>query len=264
MVTRTSHIFELLSHDVEYAGRTPYGDVSTARAVVDSVVAAHGFGLPLSPRWAIVGQSQGGAAAVSSARWATEFSAGSGLDYRGVVATGTPAGIEQVVRRAGPEMALPPELGPAVNSYAAYILAALREARSDLDVDSVLTPQGLEAATFAETVCKPALDAALADRTPAQFFRAPLVSVPGAAAALDAHLGIPVDGYDRPIFLGVGLLDRDVPPSSTLSLHDQLSANHQDVTLRVYPDDDHSGTVLASLPDSTPFLQTALGGGVNG
>jgi Prolyl oligopeptidase family len=235
--------------------------VATARTLVDSVVAAHGFGLPLSPKWAIVGQSQGGAAAVSSARWATEFSAGSGLDYRGVVATGTPANIEKIVERAAPDMTLPPALGPAANSYAAYILAAFREARPDLHVDSVLSPQGLEAATLAETLCKPALDEALAGRTPAEFFRAPLVSLPGAAQALDAYLGTPVSGYDRPIFLGVGLLDRDVPPDSTLGLYDQLSANGQDVTLRVYPDQDHSGTVLASLPDSTPFLRTALAGG---
>lgn len=238
--------------------------VATARAVVDSVVAAHDLGLPLSPRWAIVGQSQGGGAAVSSARWATEFSRGSGLDYRAVVATGTPANIEEVIKRAGPEMALPPGLGPAANSYAAYILAGFREARPDLDVDSVLTPQGLEAAELAETLCKPDLDAALAGRTPAQFFRAPLVSLPGAAEALDAYLGTPTSGYDRPLFLGVGLLDRDVPPNSTLTLYDQLTANHQDVTLRVYPDQDHSGTVLASLPDSTPFLRTALAGGVSG
>ncbi|WP_193043993.1 alpha/beta hydrolase family protein [Mycolicibacterium baixiangningiae] len=238
--------------------------VATARAVVDSVVAAHGFGLPLSPKWAIVGQSQGGAAAVSSARWATEFSAGSGLDYRGVVATGTPANIEKVIERAAPDMALPPALGPAANSYAAYILAAFREARPDLGVDSVLSPQGLDAATLAETLCYAALDAALAGRTPAEFFRAPLASLPGAAEALDAYMGLPVSGYDRPIFLGVGLLDRDVPPDSTLSLYDQLSANGQDVTLRVYPDQDHGGTVLASLPDSTPFLRTALAGGQGG
>ncbi|WP_082698778.1 lipase family protein [Mycobacterium sp. GA-2829] len=234
---------------------------STARAVVDSVVAAHGFGLPLSPKWAIVGQSQGGAAAVSSARWATEFSAGSELDYRGVVATGTPANIEQVATRAAPDMALPPELGPAANSYAAYILAAFREARPDLDVDSVLSPQGLRAAELAETLCKPALDEALAGQNPAQFFSAPLASLPDAAEALDAYMGTPVSGYDRPIFLGVGLLDRDVPPNSTLTLNDQLTANGEDVTLRVYPDEDHSGTVLASLPDSTPFLRAALAGG---
>ncbi|MGE2712576.1 lipase family protein [Mycolicibacterium litorale] len=238
--------------------------VATARAVVDSVVAAHDFGLPLSPRWAIVGQSQGGGAAVSSARWATEFSRGSGLEYRGAVATGTPANIEEVVKRAAPDMVLPPGLGPAANSYAAYILAGFREARPDLDVDSVLSPQGREAADLAETLCTSALGEALAGRTPAEFFRAPLVSLPGAAEALDEYLGIPVSGYDRPLFLGVGLRDRDVPPTSTLSLYDQLTANRQDVTLRVYEDQDHSGTVLASLPDSTPFLRTALAGGAGG
>ncbi|BBY16768.1 lipase [Mycolicibacterium litorale] len=238
--------------------------VATARSVIDSVVAAHGLSVPLSPRWAIVGQSQGGGAAVSSARYATEFSRGSGLDYRGVVATGTPANIEQVVKRAGPDMALPPELGSAANSYAAYIVAGLREARPDLNVDSVLSAQGREAADLAETLCTAELDEALAGRTPAQFFRAPLVSLPDAAEALDAYLGTPVSGYDRPLFLGVGLRDRDVPPSSTLSLYDQLTANGQDVTLRVYPDQDHSGTVLASLPDSTPFLRTALAGGAGG
>ena len=63
--------------------------VTTAHGVVDSMIAAHDMGLPLSTKWAIVGQSQGGGAAISSARWATEFSAGTGLDYRAVVATGT-------------------------------------------------------------------------------------------------------------------------------------------------------------------------------
>jgi hypothetical protein len=67
--------------------------------------------------------------------------------------------------------------------------------------------------------------------------------------------GTPTSGYDRPLFLGVGLLDRDVPPSSTLTFHDELVQNHQDVELHVYPDEDHSGTVLASMADSTPFLQ---------
>lgn len=238
--------------------------VASARALVDSVVAAQGLPVPLSPRWAIVGQSQGGAAAVSAARWATEFSRGSGLDYRAAVATGTPANIERVVAQAGPDMRLPPELGPAANSYAAYILAGFREAHPDLDVDSVLTPVGRRAVGLAETLCTPALDEALRAHTPAQFFSAPLNSLPGATEALDRYLGIPADGYDRPLLLGVGLRDRDVPPSSTLTFADELTANGQDVTLRVYPDEDHGGTVLASLPDSTPFLRTALVGGAGG
>jgi Secretory lipase/Prolyl oligopeptidase family len=231
--------------------------VTTAHGVVDSVIAAHDMGLPLSPKWAIVGQSQGGGAAISSARWATEFSAGTGLDYRGVVATGTPANIDKLVAQAGPDLQLP-ELGPIANAYTAYILAALREARPDLNVNSVLSPAGLEAAHRAETVCTLALADDLAHLTPAAFFAAPLNSIPGMPEALHTFMGTPSTGFDRPIFLGVGLRDRDVPPTSTLSLYDQLVANNQNVTLRIYPEEDHSGTVLASLVDSTPFLRQAF------
>ena len=78
------------------------------------------------------------------------------------------------------------------------------------------------------------------------------------ADALQDFMGTPASGFDRPIFLGVGLLERDVPPQSTLTFYDQLVANNQNVTLRIYPEEDHSGTVLASLPDSTPFLRNAF------
>ncbi len=97
--------------------------------------------------------------------------------------------------------------------------------------------------------------------TPAAFFIAPLNSIPGMADALYEFMGTPSDGFDRPIFLGVGLLDRDVPPESTLSFYRQLVANNQDATLHVYPEEDHSGTVLASMADSTPFLRRAFADG---
>lgn len=232
--------------------------VTTAHGVIDSVIATHRMDLALSPKWAIVGQSQGGGAAVASARWATEFSAGSGLDYRGVVATGTPANIQKFVAQAGPDLQLP-ELGPVANAYTAYIIAALREARPDLDVNSVLSPAGLDAAARAETVCVHPLTDELAPLSPAAMFSAPLISIPGVEDALNAFMGTPVSGYDRPMFLGVGLLDRDVPPASTLAFYDQLVANNQNVELRIYPEEDHSGTVLASLVDSTPFLRNAFG-----
>ncbi|MGB3482180.1 MAG: prolyl oligopeptidase family serine peptidase [Mycobacterium sp.] len=232
--------------------------VTTARGVVDSVIAAHHLDVPLSPQWAVVGQSQGGAGAVSTARWANEFSQGSGLDYRGVVATGTPANVQRIVKRVGPDFSIP-EVAPVANAYTAYITAALREARPDLDLDSVLSPTGKKAAALGETLCLAALTDELAELTPAALFSAPLESIPGIDAALDAYMGVPVDGYDRPLFLGVGLLDRDVPPNLTLTFADELRAEGQDFELRVYPDEDHSGTVLASMPDSTPFLERAFG-----
>ncbi|BBX17233.1 prolyl oligopeptidase family serine peptidase [Mycolicibacterium duvalii] len=232
--------------------------VTTARGVTDAVLAAHHLELPLAPEWAVVGQSQGGAAAVATARWASEFSAGSGLHYRGVVATGTPARVEDLVKQAGPDMAVPPELGPVANAYAAYIIAALREARPDLGLDQVLSAAGRAAADRAETLCLAELSESLSDATVPGLFSAPVASLPGAAAAIDDYMGIPSDGYDRPLFLGVGLRDRDVPPSLTLSFNERLVADGQQVTLQVYPDQDHGGTVLASLPDSTPFLAEQL------
>lgn len=231
--------------------------VATAHAVVDSVVAAHAMGLPLAPKWAVVGQSQGGGAAIASARWASEFSAGRGLDYRGVVATGTPANIDELVSKAGPDLELP-ELGPIANAYTAYILAAFREARPDLPINAVLSPAGLDAAAAAQEVCVEQLSAQLESQNIDQFFVKPLNSIPGLRDALANYMGTPTSGFDRPIFLGVGLDDHDVPPNSTLTFYEQLVANNQQVELKIYPEADHDGTVLASLPDSMPFLQKAF------
>lgn len=250
----------------DYAGLGTPGLMSylnastTARGVVDAVLAAHHMDLALSPKWMVVGQSQGGGAAVATARWATEFSAASGsaLDYRGVVATGTPASVENLVRQAGPEMAVPPELGPVANAYTAYIIAALREARPDLGLDTVLTSAGRAAVDRAETQCLTELSATLADMTVPGFFSAPVSTLRGFDEAVDRFMGLPATGYDRPLFLGVGLLDRDVPPNLTLRFADELAANGQNMTLKVYPGEDHGGTVLASLPDSTPFVMREL------
>lgn len=245
----------------DYAGLGTPGLMSylnartTARGVTDAVIAAHRMGLPLSQKWAVVGQSQGGGAAVATARWATEFSKGSGLDYRGVVATGTPAGVERLVKTAGPEMTVPGNLAPVANAYTAYILAALADARPDLGLDEVLTPAGRAAVARAETVCVAELGEELADMTVPGFFTTALERIPGFDTAVDDFMAIPTDGFDRPIFLGVGLQDRDVPPELTLKFNDRLLANNQPVQLKVYPDQDHSGTVLASVADSTPFLQ---------
>lgn len=232
--------------------------ITTARGIVDAVIATHQMQLPLSPKWAVVGQSQGGAAAVATARWATEFSAGSGLDFRGVVATGTPAGVEKLVKQAGPDMAVPPELGPVANAYTAYIVAALREALPQLGQEDILTAAGRAAADSAQTRCLHDLTAELTDITVPGFFTAAAATLPGFDAAVDDFMGIPASGYDRPIFLGVGLRDRDVPPSLTLAFAEQLRAAGQDVELKIYPEQDHSGTVLASLPDSSPFLARAF------
>src|SRR5699024_107016 len=142
------------------------------------------------------GQSQGGGAAVNSAWWADRLTQGTTLDYRGVVATGTPANIEQVVRRAGPNLP-PTQLPPAAISYTSFILAALREARPDIAVDDVLSPRGRELVDKDETLCKPAMDRQIAETTLNELFSAPLSSLPGVDDTLDSFMGTPTDGYDH-------------------------------------------------------------------
>ncbi|MFC0316232.1 lipase family protein [Gordonia phosphorivorans] len=228
------------------------GEVA-AHSVVDSVKAAQQTGLPLSKKWAIVGQSQGGGAALNAARRATAYSRGSGLDYRGVVATGTPANIEHVIWQAGP--AFPPVALPAgLNVYAAYILAGFTDARPDLHVESVLTPRGRRVLSMAEKLCYSELADALTGERVNTWFTRPLASVPGVQGALVEYMSTPYSGYDRPVFLGQGLLDTDVPVVSAGSLYAQMLAAGQPIEFHLYPGEDHSGAVLASMPDSTPFL----------
>src|SRR5699024_4329596 len=114
-------------------------------------------------------------------------------------------------------------------------------------------PRGREIVDRAEVVCKPAMDQQVAGTRLPELFSAPVSSLPGIDEALDSYLGTPTAGYDRPIFLGQGLRDTDVPPVSTLTLYQQLVDNNQNVELRTYPDADHSGAVLESMPDSTRF-----------
>lgn len=82
-------------------GEHPYLDGRVeAHNVVDAVRAATAHYPGLARKCVVVGQSQGAGAAVSTARYATTF--GPDLDYRGAVATGTPAYIEDIITPLGP------------------------------------------------------------------------------------------------------------------------------------------------------------------
>ncbi|MFT3716376.1 MAG: lipase family protein [Gordonia sp. (in: high G+C Gram-positive bacteria)] len=228
-----------------------------ARSVVDSVIAARRSGLPLQNKWAIVGQSQGAGAALNAARRATALSKGSGLDYRGVVATGTPANIEHLVWQAGPSF--PPIVLPAqLNAYAAYILAGFTDARADLHPERILTARGKKVIAMARTLCYPEMSSAVTGEHINAWFSRPIESIPGVQAALVDYMATPYSGYDRPIFMGQGLLDTDVPAVSAGSLYAQMLAAGQPVEFHVYPAQDHSGTVLASMKDSTPFVKRIM------
>ncbi|MGV9616682.1 alpha/beta hydrolase, partial [Nocardia xishanensis] len=236
-------------------GEHPYlnGTVE-AHNVVDAVKAATRQYPSLAKKWVVVGQSQGGGAAVFTARYATEFG-GPELDYRGAVGTGVPAYIEDILLPLGP--GIPPmELGPHTTAYVLYILNGLRTTYPELDIDSYLTDAGREWLSRARAACINPFgeELAAADVVLGNLFARPLAQIPDLRGVLTRTMGLPQSGYDRPLFLGQGLRDTDVITPATLAFAATLQAGGQPITLHTYQQD-HSGAVNASLPDSLPFVR---------
>ncbi|RDI66306.1 lipase family protein [Nocardia pseudobrasiliensis] len=236
-------------------GEHPYLDgVVEAHNVVDAVRAASDHYGSLAKKWVVVGQSQGGGAAVATARHATEFG-GPELDYRGAVATGTPAYIEDILQPLGPGVP-PVKLSKDTTAYVLFILNGLRTAHPELNIDSFLTDAGREWVARGQRECVGALaeDASEHNVVVGDLFARPLSQIPDLHGLLYNYLGLPETGYDKPLFMGQGLRDTDVITPETLRFAAVLQANGQPVTFKTYPTD-HSGTVNASLVDSVPFVR---------
>ncbi|GAC70636.1 lipase family protein [Gordonia soli] len=235
---------------------------TTAHNVVDMVAAGreHSRDLPVGQRlsrsWAVVGQSQGGGAAIYTARYATQFG-GRELDYRGAAGTGTPAYIEQLLLAAGPKVP-PIAISPALTAYVSYIVASLRYAHPELGIDRILTPTGKRWAARAETACVEDFEAELRGVSLGDYFSAPLASRPNFVGVLRDYMAMPESGFDKPFYMGHGLVDTDVPFPTTAAYVARLTANRQPVTFRTYPSD-HSGTLIASQADSIPFVNRLFG-----
>jgi len=243
-------------------GLMPYLDGrTTAHSVVDMVKAGRRFatahlpaGQQLATKWVVIGQSQGGGAAIYTARWATRYG-GPGLDYRGAVGTGAPAYIEDYVSLLGPEVPPVGALPAGIVEYIAYILAGLRYAHPELGIDGILTDEGKKWVRLAETVCTNEFTEMLEGVNLGDWFTAPIVTLPGFRETVVDYLGMPESGYDRPFFMGHGVQDTDVPFAATAAYAGVLEANQQPVDFHAYPTGDHNTTLKLSLPDSIPFVR---------
>lgn len=235
------------------AGVHPYLESgSEANAVIDMVRAGRAVVPDLSPRWMVIGQSQGGHAALSAARRATSYAPE--LDFRGTVTTGAPSNLEHAFSLGGPW--IPPLGFDGLTSFTTYILAGMRATMPHVDVNSYLTPKGLELVDAAETLCYRDQSAAVQGVSVGELLSRPLGD-PVFRSALTEYLEVPVTGYDRPLFIAQGLLDTVVPAPFSFKLAADLRLLGVDATYLTYPTD-HNGTMAASLPDSTPFVRAHM------
>ncbi|MFI1919784.1 lipase family protein [Nocardia sp. NPDC020380] len=220
-----------------------------AHAAIDMVRAARSAEDSLAAKWVAIGQSQGGGATVFTASLATGYAPE--LDYRGAVATGPASNIVDAAQFVGPQ--LPPIPSSHITAYATYVMNGLKAARPDFDLDSYLTPLGKQLVTEARTLCFTPLAEAANGITLNQLFSRSLSEGDFVATARPV-MDVPPTGYDRPLFIGQGTNDTDVPAPLTAKLVADLVANGNHPEVHVYPGKDHSGAMLASLADSVPFV----------
>jgi pimeloyl-ACP methyl ester carboxylesterase len=221
-----------------------------AFAVLDSVRAVLG-GMPdLSNRIIVVGQSQGGHAAFATAGYAPSYAPE--LNVRGTVATGTP-----YIGRNNPPVIPPDQVNPTL-AYLMYFVRTAEVLDDNFKDADFFTPRALPVYGQSDTLCVAPLEAAVVE---AGLTRANAL-VPGnfakAAAQLAKNFVYPTLHLTQPLFMGTGERDIDVSAEQQIALANDACGAGTRVVQRVYPNQDHSGTVNASLVDSIPFVRQVL------
>ncbi|WP_240963425.1 lipase family protein [Antrihabitans stalactiti] len=230
-------------------GVHPYLDgPSEAHSLIDGVRAARAVDPRLSTKWAATGYSQGGHATLFAAHLANATAPD--LDYRGGVAIAPPTRLERLLPLAGPYVPKVPFSG--TTTFFALILTALRAAHPELNLDSYLTPHGVEVLDGLEETCYADAEQKLNIGGIGDLLSRPL-NDPALVSAFRQMVEVPTSGYDRPLMLAQGLNDDVVPPPLTADFGAELIANGVDVTIRVYPDN-HLDTVFSSQPDAIAFM----------
>ena len=210
------------------SGPHPYlNGPSEVRALVDSVRAARSVVPDTGRRWAVLGYSQGGHAAL----WAAEV-AGDDAPELQLLGVAAQAPVTD-----------PAQLVPAGELTAALLVAGWAASTPDFDEDELLTEAGRQAVEEAEEVCT------------VDVGDAALVADAG-TAAFDGYLADNAVGRRPatvPVLVLQGTADPLVRPEVTEEAVGRSCATGATVELRTYDGADHR-TVLESTPDALGWL----------
>ncbi|MFI9506154.1 lipase family protein [Nocardia sp. NPDC052566] len=206
-------------------GPHPYLQRQTeATATLDLLRAARAARPELSRTWAVMGPSQGGHAALSTGHLQASYAPE--LDFRGTIAIDPASDVEKALPAIGPSTpALPGADGST--GFFADIMAGLRAARPDIDVNQYLSPLGRAVLDDIGTMCSPQIDARVAGIGIGDLLSKPLSDNRIRDAYTD-YLALPTSGYNRPILLLVNITDTMVPSPLHAALAAQLAANGVD------------------------------------
>jgi pimeloyl-ACP methyl ester carboxylesterase len=225
-----------------------------AYSLLDSVRAVLKAFPHVANRIVVVGQSQGGGATFATVGIAPSYAPE--LDIRGGVATGVP-----FLEPAPPGTAAKPAPTDQPDKTVAYDLyvGVMMQQSISAKAEELVTPRALPLLEEARTTCigtlfRDVLNAGLnqGNALTPRYSEVFAMVLPRMEYST-VHL-------PRPLFVGTGERDQDVPPSEQLTLVRDACAAGSIVEAHLYARLTHSGTVNASLKDSIPFVRKVMAG----
>lgn len=221
---------------------------SQAYGVVDIVRAARSLDKRLSRSWMVIGQSQGGQAALFTGSLANDYARE--LDFRGTISTAPLSRIRMNAEGLG---FLNPE-SPAF-AYIPGVVGANKVVYGEgFNVSDLLKDKGapiylrsLETSCLADTVAEmQGLQMKdLLDMDPKKLDN-----------FLDkwaAFADVPMTKYDRPVLIAQGTADKDVYPEASTVTADGLKKAGTDVQLQIFEGADHSGPIRQGVDGFLAF-----------
>ena len=207
----------------------------------------------------IVGQSQGGGAALGAA-WLAPYYAEE-LNIVGTVALGAVADFKD--RAGAVELPIPKEEGeyPIVAAYEAlFLLGTMKAINPSLVIDDYVTEQGRELLQVAAAERWPEVKAkAKAMKiTLSKMYKRPIDDL---NKAYNEAFKIPHAHISHPVFTGTGLKDYAVEPAKQFNNVAAMCASGTEVEARFYPEQTHGSTVHHSFDDAIEFAERMLAGG---
>ncbi|KQQ26430.1 hypothetical protein ASF53_21090 [Methylobacterium sp. Leaf123] len=234
-------------------GTHPYNQLRPeAYSVLDSIRAVKAAEPRLGARSVVIGQSQGGGAAFAAAAYRAAYAPE--LALAGAVATGTPYITLALLASIAKNQSDKVDPTIAYHFYLALTLGDPAEAKRLFSEAA----QPVMAAVGGSCIAAAQADIRFAQLTPANT-----LNRAGLAAAVPRLLTVmryPTLRPDVPVFLGIGGKDADVSPLAQMQLARDSCAAGATISVRLYPDLDHSGAFAASLPDALAFAQDLMAG----
>jgi Ca2+-binding EF-hand superfamily protein/dienelactone hydrolase len=232
-------------------GPHPYfNGEAVADDVIDIVRAVRQHRHRVSPRWWVVGFSQGGHAALFTALIATRYAPE--LNFLGTIALAPPTDVRGVFD------VLTADGAAAVSPLTPITLAGLRVSHPHFRGATLLSIEGQELLTRAETASLVEMFRACRELSNDTIGATRMTARIAELERLLDACRVPLAALDRPVFLGTGGADEIVPASLVEGFATASRNLGTDLRSRTYPAVDHASVLQAAQADAIGWAREVL------